>query len=228
MLHDTLYQHGFTESAGNFQESNFGNGGRGRDSVKAEAQDGEGLNNANFATPPDGRKPRMQMFLFSGTDPAFEVLVNSPINASYGAAGAQFGPAPTPAGITGDVVLVDDGTGTPSDGCEGAQAAVNNKIALLDRGNCDFVTKVLNAQMAGAIAVIVANNDTGPPFTMGGVLRRIRISAVMISQSDGAALKGLTAPTRPFARTRSRLSCSMGVSTRTSYTTSTGTASRGA
>ena len=194
VLHDTLYQHGFNEAAGNFQESNFGNGGRGRDSVRAEAQDGAGLDNANFATPPDGRKPRMQMFLFSGPDPAFEVLVNSPINASYGAAGAQFGPAPTPAGITGDVVLVNDGTGTPSDGCEGAQAAVNNKIALVDRGNCDFVTKVLNAQMAGAIAVIVANNEAGPPFTMGGVLRRIRISAVMISQGDGAALRGLTAP----------------------------------
>ena len=194
VLHDTLYQHGFNEAAGNFQESNFGNGGRGRDSVRAEAQDGDGLDNANFATPPDGRKPRMQMFLFSGPDPAFEVLVNSPINASYGAAGAQFGPVPTPAGITGDVVLVNDGTGTPSDGCEGAQAAVNNKIALVDRGNCDFVTKVLNAQMAGAIAVIVANNEAGPPFTMGGVLRRIRISAVMISQGDGAALRGLTAP----------------------------------
>ena len=111
VLHDTLYQHGFNEAAGNFQESNFGNGGRGRDSVKAEAQDGGGLDNANFATPPDGRKPRMQMFLFSGPDPAFEVLVNSPINASYGAAGAQFGPVPTLAGITGDVVLVNDGDG---------------------------------------------------------------------------------------------------------------------
>ena len=102
----------------------------------------------------------------------------------------QFGPAPTPAGITGDVVLVNDGTGTPSDGCEGAQDAVNSKIALVDRGNCDFVVKVLNAQMAGAIAVIVANNEAGDAFfAMGGILRRIRIPAVMISQGDGAALR---------------------------------------
>jgi hypothetical protein len=66
VVHDILYSHGFTESAGNFQVDNFGKGGAGNDSVKAEAQDGGGLDNANFATPPDGRKPRMQMYLFSG------------------------------------------------------------------------------------------------------------------------------------------------------------------
>jgi extracellular elastinolytic metalloproteinase len=195
VLHDTLYQHGFTESAGNFQHRNFGLGGRPSDSVRAEAQDGGGTDNANFATPPDGRNPRMQMFLWSGDGPTFEVVVNSPISDAYGAAGAQFGPAPTATGITGDVVLVDDGVGTGSDGCEGAQAAVSNKIALIDRGACDFTTKVLNAQMAGAIAVIVANNQGGDEIaTMGGVSRRIQIPAVMISQNDGAELKGLVAP----------------------------------
>ena len=43
--------------------------------------------------------------------PVFEVAINSPITASYGAAGAEFGPVPTLAGITGDVVLVNDGVG---------------------------------------------------------------------------------------------------------------------
>jgi hypothetical protein len=195
VVHDILHQHGFTEAAGNFQQSNFGLGGRGRDSVRAEAQDGDGTDNANFATPPDGRKPRMQMFLWSGDGPTFQVVVNSPISDSYGAAGAQFGPEPTAVGITGDVVLVNDGVDTVSDGCEGAQAAVNNKIALIDRGNCDFTVKVLNAQRAGAIAVIVANNQGGDEIdTMGGVSRRIQIAAVMISQNDGAELKGLAAP----------------------------------
>ncbi len=67
IVHDRLYRHGFVEGVGNFQENNFGRGGRGSDSVNAEAQDGAGLDNANFATPPDGSNPRMQMFLWNGS-----------------------------------------------------------------------------------------------------------------------------------------------------------------
>jgi hypothetical protein len=53
----------------NFQENNFGRGGLGNDSVLAEAQDGGGTNNANFATPNDGSRPRMQMYLWNRTTP---------------------------------------------------------------------------------------------------------------------------------------------------------------
>ncbi len=63
--HDRTYRLGFTETAGNFQTSNFGLGGVQNDEVQVDAQDGAGTNNANFATPPDGSKPRMQMFLFT-------------------------------------------------------------------------------------------------------------------------------------------------------------------
>ncbi len=66
MIHDALYEYGFNEAAGNFQENNFGLGGSGSDSVNAEAQDGSGTDNANFATPADGSNPRMQMYLWSG------------------------------------------------------------------------------------------------------------------------------------------------------------------
>ncbi|HYF36078.1 MAG TPA: M36 family metallopeptidase, partial [Prosthecobacter sp.] len=66
--HDRLYELGFTEAAGNFQADNFGRGGLGNDPVNAEAQDGSGTNNANFSTPVDGGRGRMQMFLW--TDPA--------------------------------------------------------------------------------------------------------------------------------------------------------------
>jgi len=65
VLHDWLYGLGFNEAAGNFQADNFGRGGFEGDAVQADAQDGSGLNNANFATPPDGAAPRMQMFLFT-------------------------------------------------------------------------------------------------------------------------------------------------------------------
>jgi extracellular elastinolytic metalloproteinase len=65
IAHDFTYNLGFTEAAGNFQTNNFGRGGIGNDSVRGEAQDGSGTNNANFATPPDGSRPRMQQFLFT-------------------------------------------------------------------------------------------------------------------------------------------------------------------
>jgi len=68
-IHDVQYLYGFDEAGGNFQENNFGNGGSGSDSVNAEAQDGSGTNNANFATPPDGGNPRMQMYIWTAPNP---------------------------------------------------------------------------------------------------------------------------------------------------------------
>lgn len=69
LMHDIPHLYGFTETAGNFQENNYGNGGLGSDYVNAEAQDGGGTNNANFFTPADGVNPRMQMFLWTLTTP---------------------------------------------------------------------------------------------------------------------------------------------------------------
>ncbi|MEK6300330.1 MAG: M36 family metallopeptidase [Acidobacteriota bacterium] len=65
IMHDFVYGLGFTETSRNFQTNNFGRGGTGNDSVRGEAQDGSGTNNANFATPPEGSRPRMQQFLFT-------------------------------------------------------------------------------------------------------------------------------------------------------------------
>jgi extracellular elastinolytic metalloproteinase len=79
VIHDKLYQHGFTEAAGNFQANNFGNGGAGDDPVNAEAQDGGGINNANFATPVDGARPRMQMYLWNTASPNRDGSVDSDI-----------------------------------------------------------------------------------------------------------------------------------------------------
>ncbi|HQW80329.1 MAG TPA: M36 family metallopeptidase [Pseudomonadota bacterium] len=69
MMHDIAYPFGFNEAGGNFQVNNYGNGGSGNDSVQAEAQDGEGTNNANFGTPPDGSRPTMQMFVWTSPTP---------------------------------------------------------------------------------------------------------------------------------------------------------------
>lgn len=65
LIHDLFYRYGFTEEAGNFQQYNFGRGGREGDGVIANAQDGSGYNNANFMTPPDGQNGRMRMYLWN-------------------------------------------------------------------------------------------------------------------------------------------------------------------
>lgn len=196
VIHDRLYVAGFDEAAGNFQEDNFGLRG-GSDSVNAEAQDGGGTDNANFATPRDGNNPRMQMYLWSSPLPDHEVLINAPAELAgtlYGARRAAFGGSLDATGLTDDVVLVNDGTGTTSDACEPiANAAdVANKVALIDRGTCNFVVKVKYAQDAGAVGVIMINNQGDDPIVMGGEDATITIPAVMIGQSNGTVLKGAT------------------------------------
>jgi extracellular elastinolytic metalloproteinase len=185
-MHDLLYRHGFDEAAGNFQTNNFGQGGAGNDAVNAEAQDGGGTDNANFATPADGSAPRMQMYLWTGKGDHL-VLVNA---ATYLAAGASFGPALSTTGITGLLAVANDGSGTTSDACEAIPAnQLTGKVAVVDRGTCDFTVKVRNAQAAGAVAVVVANNAGDSYLTMGGTDRRIKIPSVMVGQTDGAAIK---------------------------------------
>ncbi|RPA72612.1 extracellular metallo proteinase MEP [Ascobolus immersus RN42] len=65
VYHDLLEALGFTEAAGNFEDVNTSGQGRGNDAVQLNAQDGSGTNNANFATPADGQRPRMRMYLWN-------------------------------------------------------------------------------------------------------------------------------------------------------------------
>jgi len=125
------------------------------------------------------------------------VTVNPPSSAagSYEASGAAFGPAPTAASLSGSIQLVNAGpnpdfpTALPTEGCGPLAGFPAGAIALVDRGTCPFVLKAANAQAAGAVAVIVANNAPGTPGTMGGTDATITIPSVMVSQSDGATIK---------------------------------------
>ncbi|MDQ3335068.1 MAG: M36 family metallopeptidase [Myxococcota bacterium] len=191
VIHDITYRHGFDEAAGNFQANNFGLGGAGNDPVNAEAQDGSGTDNANFSTPTDGQSPRMQMFLWSGAGPNAQVTASG---ATHDGKQSSFGPALTAAGKTGALALVSDGVGTSSDGCEANTTSLTGKVAIVDRGSCDFTVKVMNAQAAGAIAVVIANNDTANPnsyFAAGGTERRVKTSSMMVSFNAGNALKAV-------------------------------------
>jgi extracellular elastinolytic metalloproteinase len=192
MMHDIFYEYGFDEVSGNFQENNYGRGGAGSDYVLAEAQDGGGTNNANFATPADGTRPRMQMYLWTGGGALSSFDVNSPVGISdrYDSQGAGFGSESY--NVTGNMVLVDDGTANPSEGCNPLinGGAISGNIAVIYRGTCQFGTKALNAQNAGAIAVVVINNAAGSPTVMGPGVdgASVTIPAIMISQSDGALI----------------------------------------
>jgi hypothetical protein len=108
---------------------------------------------------------------------------------TYQATGAAFGPTPPAEGISGDVVLVTAASGVPTEGCDTLVDFPAGAIALVDRGTCAFVEKASNAQAAGAVAMIVANNAPGAPITMGGTDPSITIPSVMVSLADGNTIK---------------------------------------
>jgi hypothetical protein len=176
MMHDIWYQYGFDEESGNFQENNYGNSsspwGSG-DSVNADGQDGDGMNNASFSTPPDGANPTMTMYLWAG--PAGEPLTinNSSMAGSYLAIPASFGvglPAETP--LTAELALVTDSSvinGDLYDACQSITngSEISGKIAVIRRGTCEFGFKILAAQAEGAIGVVIVNNVAGGAIPMG-------------------------------------------------------------
>ena len=196
-LHDYYYDFGFDEISGNGQNNNFGRGGVGNDAINAEAQDFDGLNNANMLTPADGASGRMQQFLFNSKDAVdgvdFGLSVTSPNLGSLINEGAAFGPLEYD--VTGQVVrMLDastgpDGTGTEFDGCEAATnpEEVSGNIVIVDRGECNFTVKVINAQNAGALAVIIANNreDNDSPPRLGGEDDAVTIPARSLAFAQG-------------------------------------------
>lgn len=193
VMHDVWYHYGFDEQAGNFQQNNYGKGGLSGDFVMADAQDGGGNNNANFATPEDGDNPRMQMYLWTasaGSAKLLNVLPPSGAAGSYSGVQAGFGPQLTKTPITGRLVLVNSFL-SGTEGCDSFSnyAALKNNIALIDRGTCTFVEKVQRAQAAGAKAVVIINNTSSAPFSMGGSNAGISIPSMMISQQIGITLK---------------------------------------
>lgn len=127
------------------------------------------------------------------TTPVPLLRINSPASIAQDcpAGGASFGPPLTSTGVTGNVVLGDDGTGVTSDACTALTngGAVAGNVALVDRGTCAFTLKVKNAQDAGAIGVIVADNVAGPVAGMGGADPTIVIPSLRITLDKGNLIK---------------------------------------
>ncbi|MFD2542623.1 PA domain-containing protein [Lacinutrix gracilariae] len=127
---------------------------------------------------------------------ASNITVNSPasISGNYQSyPTTNFGPA-IDSVVTGDLILANDTTGgEPTEACGEFGPSATGKIALIRRGECAFVEKVKNAQINGAIGVIMMNNVPGEPVPMGGTDATITIPSVMISQADGDILEAALA-----------------------------------
>jgi hypothetical protein len=125
------------------------------------------------------------------------VTVNAPASIAgvLEAGTADFGAALTVAGVTETLVGAEDpsdATGpSATDACSPLTnaAAVAGRVALVDRGTCNFTAKARNAQAAGAIGLVVADNVDEPPLLMGGSDDSITIPVVSVSMSDGATLR---------------------------------------
>jgi hypothetical protein len=196
-LHDWYYDAGFDEAARNAQEDNFGRGGAGGDPLLAEGQDYSGRDNANMTTPADGQSPIMQMYLWSANAPRYlEVNAPAAIAGRKAVGVAAFGPQTF--AVTGDVAAA-----VPAEACANLTngAAVAGKIALVDRGTCNFSEKTWRAQQAGAIGVVIANNTSASPdevidMATGTTPHTWTIPTLMVSYANGAAIKAqLAVPT---------------------------------
>lgn len=195
MIHDLLYVYGFDEASGNFQDNNYGNGGLQNDEVRAEAQDGEDFNNANMATPGDGASPRMQMYLWDSGSISGSFSINAPegLSGTYAATPpADFGPELPPEGFSGDLALAIDAVSPTLNGCSEFinPEEVEGKIALLYRGGCSFIDKVMFAQEAGAIGVLAMNNVIGEEnlSAIPGASDDVDIPCIMVSWDTGQLL----------------------------------------
>ena len=103
----------------------------------------------------------------------------------------QFGGSLPLTPLTGQIVYATP-SGIPDDACFiGTNSALAGKIALLDRGEgglCDNAAKAEQAQMAGAIAVImITPGDTGYPMRLTDANPNVRIPVLVIAEAFGGA-----------------------------------------
>ena len=133
-------------------------------------------------------------------------------SGSYDVGDASFGPPLANPPVSGQLMPVVDrpeGTGLACTPLSAANAlAVKGNIALVDRGECTFVTKALNVQAAGARAMVVADNVPGEVAGLSGTDPSITIPAVRVTLDTGQKLK---AALERRSRTESGVVASLGI-----------------
>ena len=91
---------------------------------------------------------------------------------------AGFGPQPGKYSVASHPVV-----GIPHDGCSSFPSSVQNKIVMVQRGNCSFATKAHHAQLAGAAGMVVGNTEYYPNTLV-----------IMAWTSDAGSSKTITIP----------------------------------
>ena len=144
-------------------------------------------------TPPTLTVPANVTLQCTDPLPKMPVHINSSPNSlqgTYHFGTAVFGSPLTTTAITGDLILTN-----PITACTTISNSLTGKIAVIDRGGCTspgalFTNKVLKAQQAGAVAVIVVNNLLGNDIVnMGGTNPLITIPSIFVSNNYGNAIK---------------------------------------
>jgi PA domain. len=134
----------------------------------------------------DGASTTAAALKFLDPKPSLSILSPASLSKSYQISAANFGQHLTVGGLNGTVAAA-----TPSNGCTAITngSAIAGRIALIDFGACPTITKVKNAQLAGATAVIIASNTLGGAPPLDGIDPTITIPSIGITQSDGAAIR---------------------------------------
>lgn len=107
----------------------------------------------------------------------------------------NFGRIPYGQTVSGEVVHAN-----PADGCAplaplARGATGGTQIVLMERGNCNFAEKVLNAQQAGAKLALVTDNNSENVHTIFPVERtkstldKVHIPSILVSKYDGDNIK---------------------------------------
>ncbi len=195
IIHDITYLAGFDELTGNFQENNFGNGGLAGDPMLIDV-DYTIENNAFYSGGADGSEASMNLAIWTGSVATILEPTQLAGSLSIGTTGTGWGyPNYDAFDVTAEAAIAFDGN--PQNATECCDDIVNDtdvdgKIALIDRGGCEFGTKALNAQNNGAVACIICNvpgigggdGETAPGLGGGADGPAVTIPTFSLSFSD--------------------------------------------
>lgn len=123
-----------------------------------------------------------------------EITAPEDVAGECAAAPAAFGPVIGQTPINGTAVVGTDGIDeeagdeSTTNGCLPFEndEEIDGSWVYVDRGACTFAVKAQNAEDAGAVGIVVGNNDASAPFSMAG---EADIYGVMVSQADGTKFK---------------------------------------
>ncbi len=116
----------------------------------------------------------------------FKIAAPSTVAGTYGLLKSTFGPQ---AAITiSDKPL---NLAIPIQACGIISNDLSASIAFVDRGDCNFIDKVKNAQEAGAVAVIICNDDREivNPMLPNGAVDIAKVQSFMMEKDDCIKIK---------------------------------------